>query len=96
MPITHVGRGVESRLTDRPVQNVVYDSTAGQSRRQARSRLGDTPARAQRLYVVCLSSQPWSVDLPTNRQQIVARVAQVTGIAVLYVETGQFVGRHVA
>ena len=55
----------------------------------------DTPARAQRLYVVCLSSQPWGVDLPTNRQQIMARVAQ-NGHRVFYVETGQFVGRHVA
>ena len=47
------------------------------------------------LHVVCLSPQPWSVDLPTNRQQVMTRLAEA-GHRVLYVETGQFVGREVA
>lgn len=55
----------------------------------------DSPTDGQPLHVVCLSPQPWRVDLPTNRQQIMARIAQ-SGHRVLYVETGQFVGRHVA
>jgi glycosyltransferase involved in cell wall biosynthesis len=45
------------------------------------------------LQVVCLASQPWHVDLPTNRQQIMARVAQ-RGHDVLYVQTDGFLGRY--
>jgi glycosyltransferase involved in cell wall biosynthesis len=48
----------------------------------------------RRLLVVCLSTQPWNVDLPTNRQQVMARIAE-HGHRVLYVETGRFAGRQV-
>jgi glycosyltransferase involved in cell wall biosynthesis len=48
----------------------------------------------QALHVVCLSPQLWRVDLPTNRQQVMTRVAR-SGHRVLYVETGDFIGRHV-
>jgi glycosyltransferase involved in cell wall biosynthesis len=44
--------------------------------------------------VICLSSQEWEAPLPTNRQQIMRRVA-ARGHAVLFVETGDFLGRHV-
>ena len=53
----------------------------------------DQPA-AGRFAVVCLSPQPWEIDLPTNRQQIMRRVA-AAGHPVLYVETGTFAGRYV-
>lgn len=43
--------------------------------------------------IVCLSSQEWSVDLPTNRQQIMLRASR-RGHEVLFVETGHFLGRH--
>ena len=43
--------------------------------------------------IVCLSPQPWDVDLPTNRQQIMRRAA-ARGHDVLYVETGDFAGKH--
>ncbi len=46
------------------------------------------------LSVICLSPQDWRVDLPTNRQQIMLRVAR-RGHNVLYVETGYFLARHV-
>jgi glycosyltransferase involved in cell wall biosynthesis len=46
-----------------------------------------------RLTVVCLSPQPWTIALPTNRQQVMRRVAE-RGHRVLYVETGPFVSRH--
>jgi glycosyltransferase involved in cell wall biosynthesis len=49
-------------------------------------------ANGPRLQVVCLSPQPWQIDLPTNRQQIMAQVGR-RGHRVLYVETGSFVGR---
>jgi glycosyltransferase involved in cell wall biosynthesis len=42
--------------------------------------------------VVCLSPQSWEVDLPTNRQQVMAHLAQ-NGHRVLYVETEGFLGR---
>jgi glycosyltransferase involved in cell wall biosynthesis len=45
--------------------------------------------------IVCLSTQPWDVALPTNRQQIMARAARL-GHDVLFVDTSTFVGRHVA
>jgi glycosyltransferase involved in cell wall biosynthesis len=61
---------------------------------EAPADLRRTPAGSARpLQVVCLSPQPWQVDLPTNRQQVMMRVAQ-NGHRVLYVETGPFVGRH--
>jgi glycosyltransferase involved in cell wall biosynthesis len=41
--------------------------------------------------IVCLSSQEWAGDLPTNRQQIMSRAA-ARGHAVLFVETGSFFG----
>jgi len=56
-----------------------------------------TSARSTRvlpLHIVCLSPQPWEVDLPTNRQQVMARIGQ-SGHHVLYIETEGFVGRHI-
>ena len=44
--------------------------------------------------IVCLSSQDWDVPLPTNRQQIMARAGR-RGHQVLFVETSDFVGKHV-
>jgi hypothetical protein len=44
--------------------------------------------------LVCLSPQEWHIDLPTNRQQIMARAAE-RGHRVLFVETGDFLGKHV-
>jgi glycosyltransferase involved in cell wall biosynthesis len=52
-----------------------------------------SPSGGPPLHVVCLSPQPWEVDLPTNRQQVMARLAQ-EGHRVLYVETEGFVGRR--
>jgi glycosyltransferase involved in cell wall biosynthesis len=43
--------------------------------------------------IVCLSSQDWRVDLPTNRQQIMRRAA-ARGHDVIFVETGSFLGTH--
>jgi glycosyltransferase involved in cell wall biosynthesis len=43
--------------------------------------------------IVCLSAQEWDASLPTNRQQIMQRAA-ARGHAVLFVETGTFLGRH--
>jgi glycosyltransferase involved in cell wall biosynthesis len=51
------------------------------------------PENGLPLHVVCLSPQSWEVDLPTNRQQVMARIGQ-SGHRVLYVETGGFIGRH--
>lgn len=45
--------------------------------------------------IICLSPQDWRVDLPTNRQQIMRRVAR-RGHAVVFVETGYFLGRHIS
>jgi glycosyltransferase involved in cell wall biosynthesis len=45
--------------------------------------------------IVCVSSQPWAAELPTNRQQIMLRAAG-RNHRVLFVETNDFVGRHVA
>lgn len=44
--------------------------------------------------IVCLSSQTWSIDLPTNRQQIMLRAAG-RGHRVLFIETGSFLGKHI-
>ena len=41
--------------------------------------------------IVCLSTQEWAEDLPTNRQQVMSRAAR-SGHAVLFVETGSFLG----
>jgi glycosyltransferase involved in cell wall biosynthesis len=43
--------------------------------------------------IVCLSPQEWATPLPTNRQQIMRRAAS-RGHVVLFVETGEFLGRH--
>ena len=45
--------------------------------------------------IICLSSQDWRVELPTNRQQIMLRAAR-RGHDVLFVETGYFLGRHLS
>jgi glycosyltransferase involved in cell wall biosynthesis len=45
--------------------------------------------------IVCLSPQEWDAALPTNRQQIMLRAA-ARGHSVLFVETGAFLGRHLA
>jgi glycosyltransferase involved in cell wall biosynthesis len=47
----------------------------------------------QPFSIVCLSPQGWRVDLPTNRQQIMLRAAR-KGHRVVFVETGNFAGRH--
>jgi glycosyltransferase involved in cell wall biosynthesis len=47
----------------------------------------------QPFSIVCLSSQPWDAPLPTNRQQIMSRAAG-RGHGVLFVETGDFIGKH--
>jgi glycosyltransferase involved in cell wall biosynthesis len=60
-----------------------------------RGNSADRPCSGVPLHVVCLSPQPWRVDLPTNRQQVMARVAR-HGHRVLYVETGEFLGRQLA
>ena len=57
----------------------------------ARRRPG--PVLMERFSIVCLSSQEWDLPLPTNRQQIMARAA-ARGHDVLFVETGDFVGKH--
>jgi glycosyltransferase involved in cell wall biosynthesis len=49
----------------------------------------------QPFSIVCLSSQEWHVDLPTNRQQIMRRAA-ARGHNVLFVETGNFLGHDLA
>jgi glycosyltransferase involved in cell wall biosynthesis len=43
--------------------------------------------------IICLSSQDWDADLPTNRQQIMRRAA-AEGHEVVFVETGRFLGKH--
>ncbi len=43
--------------------------------------------------IVCVSSQPWTVDLPTNRQQIMLRAAR-RGHRILFLESGSFLGVH--
>jgi glycosyltransferase involved in cell wall biosynthesis len=48
---------------------------------------------ARQFSIICLSPQDWRVELPTNRQQIMLRVAR-RGHKVLFVETGHFLGRH--
>lgn len=45
--------------------------------------------------IVCLSPSDWDAPLPTNRQQIMRRAA-AAGHDVLFVETGGFIGRHLA
>ena len=54
------------------------------------------PSRAARepFSIICLSSQLWDAPLPTNRQQIMVRAAR-RGHRVLFVETGDFLGKHV-
>jgi glycosyltransferase involved in cell wall biosynthesis len=55
----------------------------------------DRPAlpATQRFSVVCVSAQEWDSDLPTNRQQIMRRLA-ARGHEVLFVESGSFVLRR--
>ena len=53
-----------------------------------------TSEAASAFTIACLSPQPWEIDLPTNRQQIMARAAR-RGHQVLFVDCGTFVGRHV-
>jgi glycosyltransferase involved in cell wall biosynthesis len=54
----------------------------------------ESPALAPTFSIICLSSQEWTTPLPTNRQQIMRRAAR-RGHSVLFVETGEFVGRHI-
>jgi glycosyltransferase involved in cell wall biosynthesis len=49
--------------------------------------------RGRPFSIVCLSSQDWRTPLPTNRQQIMVRAAR-RGHAVLFVETSDFIGKH--
>ena len=60
---------------------------------EAASNGSGPPSAARTLTVACLSPQPWHVDLPTNRQQVMARVAE-SGHHVLFVDTGTHIGRH--
>ena len=54
----------------------------------------DSGAPSERRFsVICLSPSAWEVDLPTNRQQIMRRVAE-RGHRVRFVETVPFLGRH--
>jgi glycosyltransferase involved in cell wall biosynthesis len=46
---------------------------------------------SSQLTVVCFSSQDWDAQLPTNRQQVMRRVAR-RGHQVLFVETSGFLG----
>ncbi|MEX0816680.1 MAG: glycosyltransferase [Gaiellales bacterium] len=49
---------------------------------------------AKRVFsIVCVSSEDWDAALPTNRQQIMLRAAQ-RGHRVLFLETSQFLGKH--
>jgi glycosyltransferase involved in cell wall biosynthesis len=48
----------------------------------------------ERFSLVCLSPQDWDEQLPTNRQQIMLRAAQ-RGHRVLFIETGNFLGKHI-
>lgn len=50
-------------------------------------------AAPQPFSIICLSSQRWDAPLPTNRQQIMSRAAK-RGHHVLFVETGDFLGKH--
>lgn len=43
--------------------------------------------------IICISPQEWDAALPTNRQQIMLRAA-ARGHAVVFVESGAFLGRH--
>jgi glycosyltransferase involved in cell wall biosynthesis len=57
------------------------------------ARSAPSPEPAAAFTIACLSPQPWEIDLPTNRQQIMARAAR-SGHQVLFVDCGTFVGRH--
>lgn len=61
----------------------------------ASSRVPTPEERPAPFSIVCLSSQEWATPLPTNRQQIMRRAA-AKGHPVLFVETGEFLGRHLA
>jgi glycosyltransferase involved in cell wall biosynthesis len=50
-------------------------------------------AAANMFSIICVSPQEWAVTLPTNRQQIMRRAAE-RGHAVLFVESGDFLGAH--
>jgi glycosyltransferase involved in cell wall biosynthesis len=43
--------------------------------------------------IVCVSSEDWDAQLPTNRQQIMLRAAE-RGHQVLFLETSEFLGKH--
>lgn len=58
---------------------------------QTRPPAPEAEAGRTAFSVVCLSPQDWAVALPTNRQQIMRRVAE-RGHEVLFVETGHFLG----
>jgi glycosyltransferase involved in cell wall biosynthesis len=53
--------------------------------------MGGRQASSEPFSIICLSSQEWASDLPTNRQQIMRRAAE-RGHRVLFVETGSFLG----
>jgi glycosyltransferase involved in cell wall biosynthesis len=58
-----------------------------------RGLLGEASMKAPPFSIICLSPQDWRAALPTNRQQVMRRVAR-RGHQVLFVETGYFFGRH--
>ncbi len=71
-------------------------STAHETRAEtpAETVVNLTAQPGRTLQIVCLSPQPWQIDLPTNRQQLMARIAD-TGHDVVYVHTGRFIGRQI-
>jgi glycosyltransferase involved in cell wall biosynthesis len=50
-------------------------------------------AKQRPFSIICLSPQEWDAPLPTNRQQIMRRAGR-QGHRVLFVETGDFLGKH--
>lgn len=56
---------------------------------------GRASQAAEGFSIICLSRQDWESRLPTNRQQIMSRVA-ARGHEVVFVETGHFVGSRAA
>ena len=66
----------------------VFDAADGASPEPA-----ERHERPSDFSIICFSSQEWATPLPTNRQQIMRRAAE-RGHAVLFVETGGFLGLH--
>ena len=92
------GLGPESRRSSRssvpdPADRIYLRPAMQTAQRTRDSELVDE-SRQQRpsFSIVCLSSQRWDVQLPTNRQQIMCQ-AGARGHPVLFVSTSGFAGR---